>query len=204
MQMYTYPETLQKVISYFAHLPGIGKRTAERLAVSLMSWKEEEVAAFGTQLMDLRVKVGFCPRCGNYTNGSMLCPICADAARQSDIICVVEQVKQICVIEQSGSYRGLYHVLGGKLSPMNNVGPSDLRIDELRERLKSEKISEVLIALSPDIEGEATTHFLVQEFAGMGVSFTRIASGVPVGTDLSFSDAATLASAIAGRRTISS
>ena len=196
----SYPEALQRLITYLGHLPGIGGRTAERLALSLISWQESELAAFGTQLTNLRRDVGFCPICGYLTNGSEPCRFCSSSERDGSIICVVEQVTQVHTIENSGCFKGLYHVLGGKISPMKGRGPRDLRIAELRERLDGGAVKEILIALSPDVEGEATAHYLAQEFAGAGVALSRIAAGVPVGSDLSFADAATMASAISGRR----
>ena len=196
----SYPEALQRLIAYFGHLPGIGRRTAERLALSLMSWKENELTGFGEQLANLRKDVGFCPICGYLTNGTEPCRFCSAPERDGSIICVVEQVTQVHTIENSGCFHGLYHILGGKISPMKGSGPSDLRIEELHSRLEDGKAKEILIALSPDVEGEATAHYLVQALSGMGVAFSRIAAGIPVGSDLSFADAATMASAISGRR----
>ncbi len=196
----SYPEALQRLIAYFGHLPGIGKRTAERLALSLMSWKEHELIGFGEQLANLRKDVGFCPICGYLTNGTAPCRFCSAPERDNSIICVVEQVTQVHTIENSGCFHGLYHILGGKISPMKGCAPSDLRIEELHTRLEDGKVKEILIALSPDVEGEATAHYLVQALSGMGVAFSRIAAGIPVGSDLSFADAATMASAISGRR----
>ena len=196
----SYPEALQRLIAYFGHLPGIGKRTAERLALSLMSWKEHELIGFGEQLANLRKDVGFCPICGYLTNGTEPCRFCSAPERDNSIICVVEQVTQVHTIENSGCFHGLYHILGGKISPMKGCGPSDLRIEELHTRLEDGKVKEILIALSPDVEGEATAHYLVQALSGMGVAFSRIAAGIPVGSDRSFADAATMASAISGRR----
>ena len=196
----SYPEALQRLIAYFSHLPGIGGRTAERLALSLMSWQEHELSGFGAQLSSLRKDVGFCPICGYLTNGTEPCRFCSAPDRDNSIICVVEQVTQVHTIEKSGCYKGLYHVLGGKISPMKGRGPADLHIGELRSRLEDNKVKEILIALSPDVEGEATAHYLLQELSGTGVVFSRIAAGIPVGSDLSFADAATMASAISGRR----
>lgn len=196
----SYPDALQRVIAYLGHLPGVGGRTAERMALSLMSWQEGDLAGFGAQLSSLRKEVGFCPVCGYLTNGTEPCRFCSSPDRERSIICVVEQVTQVHTIESSGCFKGLYHVLGGKISPIKGRGPADLRIEELRERLADGDVKEILIALSPDVEGEATAHYLAQEFGGMGVALTRIAAGVPVGSDLSFADAATMASAISGRR----
>ena len=200
--MMQYPEQLRKVMAFLAHLPGVGTRTAERMAIAMMSWKAEDLAAFGSLLSSLRENVVFCPKCGNYTEQGGQCSICDDPARQQDIICVVEQVAQIIVIEKSGCFKGIYHVLGGKLSPMSGVGPEDLRIEQLRERLASGNVKELLIATTPDVEGEATANYLAQLFSSQDLLVSRIAAGIPVGADLAFADPATLASAISGRRKI--
>ena len=197
-----YPEPIQQAIAYLSHLPGIGSRSAERMVLSMMTWKPEEREGLGCAIAALAGKVALCPICGNYTEIGSPCRICSSEARQRDIICVVEQVPQLHIIEKSGSYRGLYHVLGGKLSPMNGKGPNDLRIAELAQRLEGETVTELLLALSPDIEGEATANYLAQLFTRPGLTITRIASGVPIGADLTFADSATLATAISGRRVI--
>ena len=197
-----YPEPIQQAIAYLSHLPGIGSRSAERMVLSMMTWKPEEREGLGCAIAALASKVAHCPICGNYTEVGHPCHICTSEARQRDIICVVEQVPQLHIIEKSGSYKGLYHVLGGKLSPMNGKGPNDLRIAELAQRLEGEAIKELLLALSPDIEAEATANYLAQLFTRPGLTITRIASGVPIGADLTFADSATLATAISGRRVI--
>ena len=135
----SYPEALQRVIAYFSHLPGIGGRTAERLALSLMSWQEHELSGFGAQLANLRKDVGFCPICGYLTNGTEPCRFCSAPERDNSIICVVEQVTQVHTIENSGCFKGLYHVLGGKISPMKGRGPADLRIGDCVRGLKTAK-----------------------------------------------------------------
>lgn len=196
----SYPPAFQKIAGYFGHLPGIGKRTAERLTLALMTWKPEEVAAFGHDLAAFRDNVVTCPVCGSYMQVDGQCRICTAPARQRDIICVVETASQIPVIEKTGCYHGQYHVLGGKLSPMNGIGPADLRITELRTRLANGEVHELLIALPADVEGEATSHFLAHELAAPGLAISRIAAGIPVGVDLAFADTATMASAISGRR----
>lgn len=169
------------------------------MAISLMSWTTEDVSSFGELMLDLRKQVGFCPVCGNFANAGSQCAICQSPIRKRDIICVVENVPQINVIEKSGSYNGLYHVLGGKLSPMNGISPAELRIDQLKNRLADGTVKELLMALSPDVEGEATAHYLAREFSAYDVTITRIAAGIPVGADLAFADSATLARAISGR-----
>ena len=200
--MMQYPEPLRKVMAFLAHLPGVGARTAERMGTSMMSWKAEDLASFGNLLSSLKDNVTFCPKCGNYMERGGECSICDDPSRQQDIICVVEQVSQIIVIEKSGCFKGIYHVLGGKLSPMSGVGPEDLRIEPLRERLASGTVKELLIATTPDVEGEATANYLAQLFSSHDLLVSRIAAGIPVGADLAFADPATLASAISGRRKI--
>jgi len=189
-------------MAFLGHLPGVGARTAERMGIALMSWKADDLANFGNLLSTLKENVAFCPKCGNYMERDGKCGICDDPGRQQDIICVVEQVAQIIVIEKSGCFKGTYHVLGGKLSPMSGVGPEDLRIEQLRERLASGIVKELLVATTPDVEGEATANYLAQLFSGPELLVSRIAAGIPVGADLAFADSATLASAISGRRKI--
>lgn len=197
-----YPAPIQKAIAYLSHLPGIGSRSAERMVLAMLAWKPEELVQFSGVVSSLASEIAVCPECGNYTEAGTLCKICASEVRQRDIICVVEQVPQLHIIEKSASYRGLYHVLGGKLSPMNGKGPGDLRIEALRRRLEGAAVKELLLALSPDIEGEATANYLAQLFARPGLTISRIASGVPIGADLAFADSATLATAITGRRVL--
>ena len=197
-----YPEPIQRAIAYLSHLPGIGSRSAERMVLAMLAWRPEELASFGGVISALSTGVVSCPICGNYTEVGSPCRICSSDSRQREIICVVEQVPQLHIIEKSGSYKGMYHVLGGKLSPMNGKGPADLRIEELRRRLEDTAVKELLIALSPDIEGEATANYLAQLFARPGLTISRIAAGVPIGADLAFADSATLATAITGRRII--
>jgi recombination protein RecR len=193
-----YPQALQQLMSYLSRLPGVGRRSAERLALAIMTWPELQVEQLGQALLELKQKIRPCASCGNYAEEE-LCPICRDPERQRSVLCVVEQASQIVVLENSGSFQGLYHVLGGKLSPLSGKGPAELRIKELDERLRQGEISELILATSPDVEGEATAQFLAQEFAALPVTISRIASGVPVGADLSYADAATIAMALSGR-----
>ena len=193
------PKALQRLAEKLNRLPGIGKRTAERLSLALLEWPEEQLAALGDDLQNLRREIRSCACCGNYSENE-LCPFCSSPNRQQNVICVVESAAQIAVIESSNAYRGLYHVLGGKLSPLNGKGPDDLRIRELRQRLQNNPVSELIIATSPDLEGEATAHFLVEEFRDLPILISRIASGIPAGADLSYADAATLNLALNGGR----
>jgi recombination protein RecR len=196
-----YPAPLQRLIAYLARLPGIGRRTAERLALALLEWSAEDLAHLGQQLTRLRQEVKACPVCGNLSDGDR-CTICTHPGRQAELVCVVETAAQIAVFEKSGSYRGLYHVLGGRISPLQGRGPEDLTIAALRQRLDQGGIQELILATSPDVEGEATAAYLAAELSRPGLRISRIACGVPVGADLSYADAATLASALGGRRAL--
>lgn len=200
---HTLPSPLLRLIEQLSHLPGVGRRTAERMALAMLQWPEESLAAFGQEVLALRRNVRPCRVCGNYAEHET-CPICQALDRQQHLLCVVEHAGQIGVIENSGSYRGVYHVLGGRLSPLNGQGPEDLSLPRLRERLESGAIREMIIATSPDLEGEATAHFLAHEFASLPLLITRIASGLPAGSDLSYTDAATMTLALGGRRRFNS
>jgi recombination protein RecR len=187
------------LIRHFRRLPGIGRRTAERLALALLDWRDEELRLFGDEIAALRERIVDCQTCGNLSDGPS-CAICRAANRDTEKVCVVELAAQIPMIESSGSYRGLYHVLGGRIVPLEGKGPEDLRIDELHKRVEGGAVQELILATSPDVEGEATASFLAAEFEKYAIRITRIASGVPVGADLSYADAATLAMAIHARR----
>lgn len=180
-------------------LPGIGARTAERLALSLLDWPVEHLERFGAELATLRSRVVMCSQCGNLAEGD-LCAICRDRRRDTQVICVVEQANQIPVIERSGGFHGLYHVLGGRLMPLEGRGPEQLRLQELKGRLETGEVRELILATSSDVEGEATAAYINEEFAEAGVDISRIAAGVPVGADLSYADAATVAMALSSRR----
>jgi recombination protein RecR len=194
-----YPQSLQRLIGWLCRLPGIGRRTAERLALALLEWPAEDLAHFGEQVARLRQDVKTCTICGNFSDTDE-CVICRNPRRQTDMVCVVETAAQIPVFERSGGYHGLYHVLGGRISPLHGKGPDDLAIPSLRQRLQAGTIRELILATNSDVEGEATAAFLATELAAPGLSITRLAAGVPVGADLSYADAATLASALGGRR----
>ncbi len=196
----SYPLELQRLAHWFGKLPGIGHRSAERLALALMDWQEADVATFGAELAALRQRVGACPECGNYAPCGELCGICSNAGRDETLLCVVEKVPQIAVIEKSGCFHGKYHVLGGKIAPLSGIGPQDLRIAELHRRVQKGQVREILLALSADVEGEATAQYLAQDFAKENITVTRIAAGIPVGADLAYTDSATLAAAINSRR----
>ena len=194
-----YPKAVEGLAAWFRRLPGIGRRTAERLALALLEWTEEDLQAFAASVASLKERVHACAVCGNLSD-ERLCRLCTSAERDRALICVVESASQIPCIEAAGCFRGLYHVLGGRLVPLAGIGPEKLRLEQLRRRLAEGQVSEVILATSPDVEGEATASFLAAELSRPGVRFTRIAAGVPVGADLTFADAATMAMAISGRR----
>jgi len=194
-----YPQALEELIEALRRLPGIGARTAERLALALIAWPAEELQALGTLLGTLRTRLHACEICGNLADEAR-CRICNDPQRQTDVICVVEEASQIPVIERARCYHGLYHVLGGRLEPLADTGPGDLRITELRRRIEAGGVRELILATSSDVEGEATAAYLAGEFRNPALSITRIAAGVPVGADLGFADSATIAVAMNARQ----
>lgn len=190
-------ENLQKQLK---QLPGLGYRSAERIALHLLVEKPEKLGRLVQALQEASAKVRRCSRCGNLAEEE-LCPICADTRREPGLLCVVEQVPDLAAIERSGAHRGLYHVLHGKLSPINGVGPDDLNLPSLVRRLESGEIRELILALSNDIEGEATCHFITEHLPpGGAVKVSRIGFGLPSGGGVFYADAVTLKSAIDGRR----
>ncbi len=192
---------IQRIALQLSRLPGIGQKSAMRLAYHIVSLPEEQVHDLALALWEGRKAIHFCARCGNYTEDE-LCSICADPERRADQLCVVRDPKDVAALERMRDYRGLYHVLGGTLSPMNGVGPDQIRIRELLSRLSSEPIQEVILATNPDIEGEATAAYIARLIKPLGVRVTRIAHGVPVGSDLEYADEVTLAKALEGRREV--
>jgi recombination protein RecR len=180
-------------------LPGIGPKTAQRLAYHLASRPQEEVRALAVALWEGRKAIRFCDTCGNYATGE-LCPICADPERHNGQICVVRDPRDVAALERMHEYHGLYHVLHGTLSPMDGVGPDNIRIKELLARLASGDVTEVILATNPDVEGEATAAYIARPLKPMGIRCTRIAHGVPVGGDLEYTDEVTLFKALEGRR----
>lgn len=198
-----YPEALEALIAGFRRLPGVGRRSAERFAIALLEWRDEELTQFGSDLAALRKRVRFCEQCGNLTE-TAVCRICSELGRDRGLLCVVEQATQVAVFEKTRCYHGLYHVLGGRIMPLEGKGPEDLRIAALHGRLQEGGIRELILATGSDVEGEATANFLAAECEQYPVRVTRLAAGIPVGADLSFADSATLTMAIAGRRPLSS
>jgi recombination protein RecR len=190
------------MIAALSKLPGIGPRTAERLALHLVQGRPETVRELAQALVSGRERTLICANCGALTE-QQPCPLCSDAARDASLVCVVERPVDVLLIEKAGTYRGRFHVLGGKLSPLNGIEPEDLRIAELEARLAQEPIQEVILALPTDVEGDATSHYLAQRLAGRPVRVSRLARGLPAGSTLEFADEVTLARALEGRHPIS-
>ena len=182
-----------------ARLPGIGRKTAQRLVFHLLRQPPEQSRRLAESLVSLVERVRSCDRCRNFTE-SPLCAICADPRRDGQLICVVEEASDIASIERSSEFRGVYHVLGGRLSPLDGVGPDDLAIDALLARLAPEGIREVILATNPSLEGEATALYIQRQLASHQVRVTRIARGLPVGGDLEYADGVTIAQALSARR----
>lgn len=190
---------LEDLIEQLGKLPGIGKKTAQRLAFHLLRVDQEEALALAHAVERLRLEVGTCERCGNVAE-TQPCYLCSDPKRDPHQLCVVEQPGDVVALERTAAFHGLYHVLRGALSPLDGVGPADLRVAELADRVKREGIQEVILAMNPTAQGEATAHFLAEFLSEIGVTVSRIARGVPMGSDIELSDSATLVRALEGRK----
>lgn len=199
--MIVLPEPIDALVRALSRLPGIGPRSAERIALFVVQSEPTAVSELARALTAARERVTSCANCGALTE-QQPCGICADPKRDSVTVCVVERAVDIISIEKSGTYHGRYHVLGGKISPLNGIGPEDLRVTELEKRLGQEPIQELILALPSDVEGDATSFYLAKNFSARGVKVTRIAQGLPVGSGLEFADELTLSRAIDGRRSI--
>lgn len=196
-----YDGAVQELIDELGRLPGIGPKGAQRIAFHLLEQDSSEVDALVGAIQHVKQRVHFCEICGNVTE-SNVCSICSDARRLDSVICVVEEAKDIVAIERTREYRGRYHVLGGSINPIQGVGPDDLRIRELLTRLQDGKVTEVILATDPNIEGEATAAYLIRLLIPIGVSVSRLASGLPVGGDLEYADEITLSRAFEGRQRV--
>jgi len=199
--MLILPQAVQDLAALFKQLPGIGPRSAERIALHLVQEPPEKVRQLADTLAGAREKISACSLCGALTEQDP-CSICTDSKRDPHILCVVETALDVLRIERSGGYGGRYHVLGGKLSPINGVEPEDLRVKELESRIAGEGITEIIVALGTDVEGEATAYYLAQQFQGKVARVSRLAYGIPAGTGIEFADQLTLSRAIAGRQKI--
>ena len=189
---------VQRLIDELGRLPGIGAKSAQRLAFHLLSIEEVDARRLAVAITDMREQVTLCERCYNVAAGEY-CSICRDVRRDETIICVVERPQDIVVLERTQEYRGRYHVLGGSLSPINGIGPGQLRFEELKTRLEPEAVAELIVATNPTIEGDATAMYIAREFKPLGVKVSRLASGLPVGGDLDYADELTLGRALVGR-----
>lgn len=193
------PQNIQNVIDEFAKLPGIGPKSAQRLTFYLLRSSDHDLKVFGESILNLRNNLSICQVCCNITEKN-ICVVCDDKSRDNSTICIVSEPLDIVAIEKTGQFRGLYHVLGGVISPVEGIGPDDLYIGELIERVKSGEIKEVIFATNPNLEGETTALYIQKIIQPLGVRITRLAHGLPVGTDLEYADEVTLSRAIEGRR----
>ncbi len=194
-----YEGAVQELIDELGRLPGVGPKSAQRIAFHLLAQDPEDVQRLVVALTEVKARVRFCATCGNVAEEEQ-CRICRDPRRDTSLVCVVEESKDVVAIERTREFRGRYHVLGGAISPIDGVGPDDLRIRELMTRLADGTITEVIIATDPNLEGEATAAFLARTLRPMGLRVTRLASGLPVGGDLEYADEVTLGRAFEGRR----
>jgi recombination protein RecR len=197
--MNAIPEPVVSLISALGKLPGVGPRSAERIALHLVQADSAAVKQLADIILHAREKIQFCTTCGALTEQSP-CPVCDDARRDASLVCVVERAADILSVEKSGAFRGKFHVLGGKISPLDGVEPEDLRIAELEQRLTHEPVKEIIIALGTDVEGDATSFYLAKRLARPGLIISRIAYGLPAGSGLEFADELTLSRALEGRR----
>jgi recombination protein RecR len=196
-----YAEPIERLIKEFSRLPGIGEKTATRLAFYVLNSPKEYAGRLATSLTDVKEKVGLCSVCFNLSDHDP-CNLCNNERRSREVLCVVKDVNDLAAIEAMGGYKGLYHILHGCLSPLKGVGPEDIKINELIERVKVGNINEVIFALSPNMEGEATTIYITKLLKPLNVKLTRIATGIPVGSELEYMDGVTIGRAFEGRREV--
>lgn len=191
------PKSLEELIKEFTRLPGIGRKTAQRLAYFVLKNSREDAVSFAKAIVAAKDNIRFCGECFNFAEED-LCTVCSDGRRERSVICVVERASDIPIIEKAGKYSGVFHVLGGLLSPLNRIGPEDIRIRELLSRIKDD-VREIIIALNPSVEGEATTLYLTKLIKPLDVRLSRLAQGLPAGGELEFTDELTLSKALEGR-----
>ncbi len=194
-----YPNALYKLIEVFRRFPGIGPKMAQRLAFYLLDCSREEVVAIARAMVEAKDKLTYCSTCGSLAEEEK-CPYCSDSKRDHALICIVQEPKDVLVLERTGQYRGLYHVLHGALSPLDGIGPGELRLDQLVQRLEQQDVKEAIIATNPNVEGDATASYVAKLISPLPVRVTRIAFGLPVGGDIEYADELTLSRAINGRR----
>lgn len=194
-----YPKSIKNLIECFKKLPGVGKKSAERMALSIMNMNSDQVELFSDSLRSVKNKIRRCNICNNFTEED-ICEVCSDKNRNNKVICVVESPKNIALFEEIGTYQGRYHVLNGLISPLDGITPDDINIKSLVTRVKEEKIEEIIIAVKPSIEGETTALYISKLFEDMPVLITKIAHGVPLGTDMEYIDTLTLEMALEDRK----
>ncbi len=197
-----YPKTILNLIECFKKFPGIGEKTAERLALATLNIDVDVIDLFSKSLTDSKKKIKKCSRCGSLTEED-LCQICNDKSRDTSTLCVVEECKNVILFEKIGSFKGIYHVLGGLISPLEGINPEDIHIDKLIKRIKDENIKEVILAIKPSVEGETTALYIRKMLEGTDVKISKIAHGIPMGADIDYIDPLTLEMAIEDRTTIS-
>ncbi len=196
-----YPGHLKKLVEALTRFPGIGQKSAQRIAFYLLGCSREDVVAIARAMVDAKDKLGFCQTCGCLAETD-LCIYCSDSKRDNNLLCVVQEPRDVLVLERTGQYSGLYHVLHGALSPLDGIGPEELKLDRLVSRIRESEIREVIIATNPNVEGDATAGYLARLLNPLSVRVTRIAFGLPVGGDIEYADDLTLSRALDGRRVI--
>ena len=196
-----YPESIKNLIESFKFLPGIGEKTAERLAFSILDLEDEQTDIFSSSIEDVKKNIHNCSKCNTLTD-SDLCFVCSDDSRNKDLLCVVEDSKNVFLFEKLGMFNGMYHVLDGLISPIDGINPEDIGLDKLIDRIRDEKFKEIIFAFKPSIEGETTALYIKKVLDGMGVKITRLASGVPMGADMEYVDSLTLERALNDRKEI--
>lgn len=183
-------------------LPGVGRRSAERMALAMLKWDEAKLAAMSETLRSMKSRVTTCHECGNFSSDGGLCAVCASPVRDSSVICVVEEASQIRSVEASSAFRGRYHVLGGRIAPLEGKGVESISLEALMKRIDTGSVNELILALSPDVEGQATAVYIANALKGRGLKVSRLAQGLPAGSDLSYADPATIAAAMSGRTSL--
>ena len=196
-----YSKPMERLIEELGRLPGIGAKTAERLAYHVMRMPREKILELAQTVRDVGEKLGTCSRCFNVSETDP-CPLCADASRQADVVCVVETPKDVTAIERTGSYRGMYHVLGGRIAPLEGMEAENLTIEALVKRVQRDSIREVILALNPTMEGDTTANYVMKKLSALGVQVTQIARGIPSGSPLEYASKTILSDALAGRRRV--
>lgn len=196
-----YPDSIKSLIESFKYLPGIGEKTAERLAFSVLELEEEQIEMFSSSILEVSEKIHKCPICNTLTDLEK-CYICSDSTREEDVLCVVEDSKSVFLFEKLGMFHGKYHVLDGVISPLEGVNPEDIGLSKLLDRIENEKFKEIIFAFKPSIEGETTALYIKKVLDGMNIKITRLASGVPIGADMEYVDSLTLERALKDRKII--